>query len=200
MTADAETAGGAPLPSLEEIAASAPPELFPVDLLQGARSAISFYSAAFYGHNDVIHLHRAGVKAIALNDVDEEKLAYMRSIYPACDELLIGDAVATAQLLAAEKRVFDIVVCDPFTNTTGLMVTDLFGVFRSLAARWYIFGITGDDIAMIGGEPTLPGLGRPLSRLHGEEIAVAALVLRNPNPSQKGVFWGAVAGSGAWCG
>lgn len=196
MAAAADRAESTPLPSLEELAAGAPPRLFPVDLLQGAQSAISFYSAAFYGLNDVIHLHRAGIRELALNDVDAEKLAHMRSIYPACNELLVGDAIATAQRFAAEKRVFDIVVCDPFTSITGRMITDLFGVFRSLAARWYIFGLTGDDIAAVGGEPTPAGLGQPLSRLHRENIAVEALVLRNPNPSQRGIYWGAVAGSG----
>ena len=197
MTASTENAASAPLPTLDEIAADSPPALFPVDLLQGARSAISFYSAAFYGRNDVIHLHRAGLSAIALNDLDEKKLAHMRSLYPACGEILVGDAAATAQRLAAENRVFDIVVCDPFTNMTKLMVTDLFPAFRSLAARWYIFGLIGDDIAALGGEPDPTDLGRLLSRLHGDEISVAALVLRNPNPSQRGVYWGAVAGSGA---
>ncbi len=197
MAAAADDADNAPLPSLEELAAGAPPKLFPVDLLQGGRSAVSFFSAAFYGRNDVIHLHRAGIREIALNDVDAAKLGYMQSIYPACNELLVGDAVATAQQLAIERRVFDIVVCDPFTSLTGRMITDLFGVFRSLAVRWYIFGLTGDDIAAIGGEPTREALGDALSLRHGEQVPVAALVLRNLLPSQRGVYWGAVAGSGA---
>jgi hypothetical protein len=197
MAADADPADRTPLPTLQEIAVNAPPALFPVDLLHGAHSAISFYSAAFYGRNDVIHLHRAGIREIALNDLDGEKLAYMRSLYPACNELFVDDAVATALRLAVEKRVFDIVVCDPFTSLTALMATGLFDVFRRLAARWYIFGLTGDDIATIGGEPTPEGLGRALRGLHGEAVSVAALVLRNPHPVQRGVYWGAVAGSGA---
>ncbi len=194
MAADADNLTDTPpLPTLAELAAGAPPALFPVDLLRGAQSAIAFYSAAFYGHNDVIHLHRAGVQAIALNDIDEKKLAYMRSIYPTCTELLVGDAAATAQRLLEQKRAFDIVVCDPFTNVTPLMVTDLFPVFRGLATRWYIFGISGDAIAQIGGAPTPTELAAALSSLHREEISVAALVLRNTD--YNGVYWGVVPGA-----
>ena len=191
-----QTVESKPLPSFDELAAKAGPPAFPPGLLAGARTAACFYSAAFYGLNDVIHLHRAGVGEILLNDLDAEKLAHMRSIYPTCGEVVAGDAEVAARQLAAQNRTFDIVVCDPFTSLTGRMATDLFGLFRSLARRWYIFGITGNDLAAIGAEPTPEHLGGSLTRLHGGNIAVAALLQRSAYPVVNGVYWAVVGGTG----
>ena len=182
------------LPSLAELTAVARSDLFPVALVKNALLAISFFSAGFFGRNDVINLHVSGVQKISLNDIDQRKLEHMQAIYPSCEEILVGDAYATARRLRDDYRTFQIVVCDPFTNRVLQMATDYFPLFRGLASKSYIFGINADAMAQIGAEADAVSLGAALSRLHGEEIAVEALILRNPSIS---VYWAAVGRSAA---
>jgi len=50
---------------------------FPIPLVEGARTAASFFSAAFYGRNDVVYLDEVGVPHIMLVDIKAEQLAAM---------------------------------------------------------------------------------------------------------------------------
>lgn len=102
--------------SLDEVRAAADPASFPMQVLAGHPRTVSFFSAAFHGRNDCIHLADAGVTDALLVDIDETKLGQMRALYPPTWRYAAGDAYVVAESLRAAGETFDLVVVDAWQS------------------------------------------------------------------------------------
>ena len=178
---------GMTFPSRDEVWANRSAErAFPSELLQGAGSAISFFSAAFFGRNDVTYLDRLGIPDITLVDVDGPKVAAMAQIYSTVTQVHAEDAFAVAQRLRQDGARYDVVVCDPFTDMGFPIIADHFEDFSALARRVLVTGIRTADLEQAGVEPTIAGVQDWFTaRGHGE-WEVAWLRMRN---SSTGLQW-----------
>jgi len=161
---------------------------FPCDVLDGCRTAAAFFSAKFFGANDVIHLYTHGLAHIWLNDLDVERLDRMEQVYGPAVHLLPGDAFDVGTALAAEGGRFDVVVCDPFPALMRRCAADECGTFFALAARWVIAGVSGSLFHDLGIEPTAQTYESWLRDRGHARIRVDRLVMRNPTTNQ-GIYW-----------
>jgi hypothetical protein len=110
-------------PTLEHVAQEARP--YPTELLKGAETGLCLFSAAFMGHNDVIHFALEDVQTTCV-DIDGEKLAALRALYPADWDFLCRDAWELAAEAAAEGTSWDVVSADTFRgNATERSLSDL---------------------------------------------------------------------------
>lgn len=128
---------------------------FPVAQLSGCRTAASFFSAAFYGRNDVTYLDHVGVRDIVLVDLMADHLASMAVMYPGVTQTYCEDAFAVARRLLEEGRQFDVVVTDPFTGLTWDVLTEHFETFAGLTKRLWVIGVTTEDLDRLGVEPNV---------------------------------------------
>jgi hypothetical protein len=156
------------------------PNAFPSELVTGARTAASFFSAAYYGRNDVIYLDAAGVRDITLVDLAAEKLAAMRNLYPAVTEIYADDAFSVARQLRDAGRSYDVVICDPFTGDMCWPVfADHFETFATLARRSWITGLATDDLTRAGVPATRAGVQTWLDANGHDAFEAAWFKLRN---------------------
>lgn len=109
--------------TLEHVACEARP--YPTYLLENAETGLCLFSAAFMGHNDVIHFALEYVRAICV-DVDAVKLAAMAELYPDEWEFVVADAWEFAAQAAENGDRWDVVSVDTFRgNATERSLRDL---------------------------------------------------------------------------
>lgn len=119
--------------TLEHIAGEARP--YPAELLKDAESGLCLFSAAFMGHNDVIHFALENVPDVTCVDIDATKLAAMRDVYPEDWSWVCADAWEFAQEAAGNSARWDVVSVDTFRgNATDRSLKDL-GVWCAIANR-----------------------------------------------------------------
>jgi hypothetical protein len=118
------------LPDYEMITRGARP--YPSYLLPAGGTALSLFSAAFYGWNDVIHLARAEME-ITCVDVDQDKLWEMASAYPNVMTFYVKDAWEFAEQARAEGTLWDVVTVDPFRGDAGARAWESVDLWASLA-------------------------------------------------------------------
>ncbi len=131
---------------------------FPTPLVEGARTAVSFFCAAFFGRNDVVFLDHLGIPDVVLVDLNHEHLDVMAKIYPGITETHAEDAYAVAKRMASQPRRFDVVTCDPFTNESWRVFADHFDTFSVLARRSWVTGVMVGDLEQVGIPATLGGV------------------------------------------
>jgi hypothetical protein len=118
--------------TLEHIACEARP--YPTYLLENAETGLCLFSAAFMGHNDVIHFALEDVQTTCV-DVDTEKLHAMVGLYPAEWKFVERDAWEFAEAAAAIGQRWDVVSVDTFRgNATERSLADL-GVWCAIAEQ-----------------------------------------------------------------
>jgi hypothetical protein len=98
-------------PTLEDIASRA--GYYPTHLLEDARTGLCLFSAAFMGHNDVIHFALNDVATTCV-DVDADKLTTMTALYPEGWRFVCRDAWEFAAEAAANGDRWDVVSVDTF--------------------------------------------------------------------------------------
>ena len=109
--------------TLEHVACEARP--YPTYLLEGAETGLCLFSAAFMGHNDVIHFALENVRATCV-DVDQEKLHALAALYPDDWWFICRDAWEFAEDAAAKGIRWDVVSVDTFRgNATERSLTTL---------------------------------------------------------------------------
>jgi hypothetical protein len=118
--------------TIEHVACEARP--YPTYLLEGAETGLCLFSAAFLGHNDVIHYALEGIQTTCV-DVDEQKLQTMRVLYPDEWAFVVADAWEYAERAAATGTRWDVVSVDTFRGwATEKSLADL-GVWCALANK-----------------------------------------------------------------
>ncbi len=159
---------------------------FPVALVADAGTAASFFSAAFYGRNDVTYLDHLKIPDIVLVDIDQDKLATMAKIYPTVTETFAEDAFEVAARLRDRGRVFDVVLCDPYDGLSWPVLGPHFDRFAALARRLWITGVSLATLEAHGIVATRDGVQTWLDG-HGRAAWEAVwLEVRNLNT---GVAW-----------
>jgi hypothetical protein len=98
-------------PTLEHVAQEARP--YPTHLLENAKTGLCLFSAAFQGHNDVIHFALENVQTTCV-DVDAEKLEAMANLYPEDWKFVCRDAWEFADRHALLGDRWDVVSVDTF--------------------------------------------------------------------------------------
>ena len=175
--------------AFHEIKSRANPKKFPLEIVGDCASAASFFCAAFQGFNDVVHLHRKGFSELLLIDLDGEKLDAMRDIYRG-EEVRFeqGDAFEVAHRLRKEKRKFDLVITDPWSNIMRRTAVDDLPLFTGLASKWYLSGLTGVDFEQMGIKPNVAAFNGWLAANGRGAYRIDRLILRNP-AHQNGIYW-----------
>ncbi len=165
------------------------PKKFPSEVIKGCESAASFFCAAFEGYNDVVHIHRRGLKELVLVDLDNEKLEAMAKIYRG-DEVSLrsGDAFEIAREWRLEGRKFDIVITDPWSNIMQRTAIADLPLFAGLARKYYLTGLTGADFAALGIKPDVEEFNAWLAAHGRGAYRIDRLIQRNPD-YLGGVYW-----------
>ena len=160
---------------------------FPVALSHECANAICFFCAQFYGKNDVIHLSTAGMEDVTLVDLDDAKLAIMKSIYPQGWTYRIGDAYAVAAELNQENTRFDLVVCDPYSSAAPTVLFDKFEDFFGIAEKYFVTLVSQPMLSKRSIVADAGALGDHLCEIHGRDIRVLDLIKRSSH--EGGIFW-----------
>lgn len=163
-------------------------DAFPSTLLTSITDAACFFCAAFYGANDVIYLHRAGVRDLVLVDTDAHKLAAMAALYPGVQKTFADNAFVVAERMRSEGTQFDLVVTDPFTSLTARTIGPEFSSFASITRKMWVAGICGKDLAALDVRPETDSIQRWLDSSGRDAFAATWLGVRNPTHAD-GVYW-----------
>lgn len=166
-------------PSLADIRRESDPARFPVRVLAGAGSAACFFCAAYLGRQDAIHVHDAAVRDVYLCDLDAEKVAAMRAIYPAAWRFELGDAYRLAERLLRRGAQFDVVIADAWAGHADRLLTKTFPLWYGLARRHLVLMAPMPWFRTQGAEPTPDGAAAALRRLHRLDVVVEELVFRS---------------------
>lgn len=117
---------------------------FPRHLLPHGGTALAFFSAGFWGWNDVIYLQQADMTATCV-DTDKDKLWQMAELYPEGWSFHVDDAWHYAECAASEGLTWDVVTIDPWTQTIPKALEDL-PLWCSLANDLVVIGcFIGED-------------------------------------------------------
>lgn len=126
-----------PPASLETIRIKAHPH-YPTDVLQDCQSALLLFGAGFYGANDGIRFHDAGVERVVCVDTDAERLAVMQRLYPESWAFVTADVW---EYLDGCADRFDVISADPPTNLSDRTLRSLPHLCK-LARRAVVVGTT----------------------------------------------------------
>ena len=80
------------LAKLNDILYRPQPHTLPCSTLGEVNTATSFFSAQFYGFNNLVHLCQKGVKNIWINDLNEKSMKKTAEIYDLNDYIFLDEA------------------------------------------------------------------------------------------------------------
>ena len=112
--------------------------LYPVESLQGLRTALVGFCAAFLGRQDCVWIEEAGITATGV-DLDAERLFEMAALYPDDWTFVCDDVFEYARRRYAEGRTYDLVSLDPPTNLFELCDFKI-DLWCALARRVIVLG------------------------------------------------------------
>lgn len=128
--------------------------VFPADEIETGDSVLDLMCAGFYGANAAIHVIDRKPSRYVGVDIDDFKLRAMRDVYPedVCRyrEQLADDYV---EWCIANRVLFDVVICDPWTNGIAEWMPRLFAL-RRVAWRTVILGTFLGWLSDNGRDPT----------------------------------------------
>lgn len=175
------------VPSLRDIQQTAQ-KAFPTRILNGCRSAASFFVAQFYGKNDVIHIYNAGIAQVTLVDLDVEKLGVMRDIYPDDWEVLCEDAFAAARRFREGQRTFDVVTCDAYSGGDAETVAWTgYPLWESLAGKYLLLMYSASMLEQLHAAPEPASVAEALNRRLDRVVRVVDLIKRSSHAG--GIYW-----------
>jgi len=160
--------------SLADVRRGADPATFPAEVVRDATSAACFFGAAFHGRNDAVHLADLGLADVVVVDVDDAKLAKMRTIYPSTWRFVVGDAYAAARDMASRGERADVVVADAWQSECARALDELplwFSVAKrhvlvTVAKPWLDERSLAPDVASLQAWLDGRGIAARVERLH----------------------------------
>ena len=174
-------------PTLDDIRRNADATTFPVRVLCGASSAACFFCAGYLGRLDAIHVCDAGIRDAFLCDLDQEKLAVMREIYPTTWRFERGDAYRLAERLVRKGEQFDVVIVDPWAGHAVRLLTKTFPMWYALARRHLLLTVPLPWFSDQGLTPTPEAAGAAIRKAHGLEVDVEEVRWRSE--WKGGIYW-----------
>jgi len=114
---------------------------FPVEILKPEFTALSLFSAAFAGEQDVKYLHESGIKKVELVDNDRSKLDVLGSKFPTyvCN---CEDAFKIIDLCCTSNIRYDIVISDHWTSDDNKINDWYLDRLKQIAMKYLILGIS----------------------------------------------------------
>jgi hypothetical protein len=174
------------LNELRERAADRP---FPVKVLENVRSACAFYSVGLMGMRDVIHLQGKCVPEVTLVDIDGEKMAEMRKIYPQNWDYVVGDADEVLSLFRRQKRRFDVIVLDPWV-TDQIRIMERLSDLLDIANQYVVISLSKNSFySPLGVNPLAKDV---LAYLKAKDERVANVSQVKCTNFDGGIFWVAI--------
>ncbi len=128
--------------TLEQVRDDGSGESYPRLELEGCRTALVLFAAAFYGRQDAYWLADAGLRATCV-DIDLARLQKMQRIYPADWHWVVGDAYAYAGDRWRRGARYDVVSLDPNTNQFD-HCAEMLAMWCTLARRLVVLGAAAD--------------------------------------------------------
>lgn len=119
-------------PPLDSISLEARP--YPADMLDGCRTGLLLFAAAFLGVNDGIHFARKQLVCTCV-DTNEERLSRMEALYPPEWLFEAEDAWEFARAAQERGKTWDAVSVDTFTGNATHRSLDSLELWCSLANR-----------------------------------------------------------------
>ncbi len=116
--------------SVELIADDARP--YPAHLLEGLATGVCLFGAAYLGHNDAVHFWEHGL-ATQVVDVDFDRMAQMRRLYPDDWNFVVMDAWQYAEGCVANEIAFDAVSVDCYTGDAEQRALETLELWTELA-------------------------------------------------------------------
>ena len=116
-------------PPLDSISKRARP--YPAYLLPEHGTALALFSAAYLGHNDVIHFARAEMHTTCV-DIDAQRLDAMAEVYPYDWDFVVSDAWEYAE---QAEETWDVVSVDTFTGDATDRSLQTLDLWCSLAEK-----------------------------------------------------------------
>ncbi len=107
---------------------------YPAHLLPEGGTALSLFSAAFLGRNDVIHMARKEME-ITCVDVDGDRLWEMATTYPNFMTFHVADAWEFAKSVMLKAQTWDVVSVDPFMGDAAEKAWGTMWLWSSLATK-----------------------------------------------------------------
>lgn len=138
--------GAVTYPTLEHVAMAARP--YPSDLLEGCSAGLALFSAAFLGHNDAVHFAEAGMRGTCV-DINGERLAEMRDLYPADWDFIEDDAWKFAERMRSGQFTWDAVSADTFTGSAMRRSLKSLPLWCSLARKVVTVTITAGALYLV---------------------------------------------------
>lgn len=139
--------GSVTYPTLEHVAMDARP--YPSELLEGCETGLVLFAAAYLGHNDAIHFAEAELQTTCV-DVDGERLAAMRALYPDDWTFLAEDAWTYAERRAVDGFQYDAVSVDTFTGEAEARSMKSLELWTSLARKVVTVTVTAEHVTRHG--------------------------------------------------
>ncbi len=161
---------------------------FPTEILRECNTATAFFSAAFYGTNDVIHLYINGLNEVTINDIHEGKMYVMEQAYPSSWSFITGDAFDLAKEQNDNGKLFDIVIVDPFSNLAPRVFDEFFELFFSLSKRYFVLTIMYQMFVDLDVEPTdITKFSKVVSEKFNQDINCIEILQRSTHLG--GAYW-----------
>jgi len=124
------------------------PNVYPTDILAECESGLCLFGAGFYGRNDAIHMHNAGL-SLTVIDTDKDKLLTMAHMYN--EQIILEGDVLTwvPNTVASGILTWDIVSVDSPTNLFE-WVRDNFDTLVKLADKYLVITMYNDFADGVG--------------------------------------------------
>lgn len=119
-------------PTLTDVAMESRP--YPTELLEGCKTGLVLFAAAFMGHNDAIHFAEAGIRTTCV-DIADERMWEMRKLYPRNWSFVTSDAWYFAKAAQDMEAKYDAVSADTFTGDAMYRSLDSLELWTSLANK-----------------------------------------------------------------
>lgn len=130
--------------SLDDVRVEADRELYPRRVLAGCETALVLFAGAFFGRQDAVWIHDAGMRATC---VDVRPLDAMAALYPAGWEFVEADAFEFCERSGGQ---WDVVSVDCPTNLFRRCAESL-PLFCDLARRAVVLGSDGSRVVAPAG-------------------------------------------------
>lgn len=117
---------------------------FPTHVLENAKSAAAFYTAALMGVRDIIHLNDHQIPDVTLVDLDAEKIEEMKKVYPSGWDYVVDDAHKVMKRFREEGRKFDVLVLDPWTHRQRVDMEQL-GTLLDITNRHIVISLSANS-------------------------------------------------------
>lgn len=110
--------------TIEQLREKAAPEIFPQDVLDGAKTGLVLFAGGFHGIQDAIWFQEHDIRTTCV-DIRPEGLAEMAAIYPTDWEWVVADAYDWIVKQKWQGRRWDVISIDSptgqFNVTAGLI-------------------------------------------------------------------------------